>query len=162
MLTLSPKTSNPWNNMSWSSHVSPRTSPTRTHCSWPLTLPAFAGNLSCPLLSNSLRARTVHSHPGRHARARGAPDRPRHAHANPLPPRYAPVPHSPCTSPTQARLTLPATASSHSPPIRGHGPSPAPSPCHMPSHASYLPPPARSTSPSSSAGEEREKFISVP
>ena len=56
MLTLFPKASNPWNNMSWSSHVSPRTSPTRTPCSWPLTLSVIAGALRADTLSSTWRA----------------------------------------------------------------------------------------------------------
>ena len=51
-------------------------------------------------LSSSLHACPHHGHPGRPARARGAPDRQQHAHATPAPPDTAPVPPSPCTSPT--------------------------------------------------------------
>ena len=107
-------------------------------------LSALAGNMSCPLLSNSFRARTVPHHPGRHTPTRGAPD---HQHT-PTPPHYpagtAPVPPSPGTSPTKLAHTppVPPAACPHHPlpsvplpPIKGH-----PWPPHSTTPPPQLPP----------------------
>ena len=95
--------------LSWSCPLPPRYSPTRAPCSRPLTMPAFAGALPADNRSSTWRACPYRDHPGQHTAARGAPDR-QHA---PTPPHYpagtAPVPPSPCTSPTKLARTPPVS-----------------------------------------------------
>ena len=83
MLTLSPKASNLWNNMSWSLPFLPRSTPSRPPSSWPLPLPAFAVAPPPDMLSNTLRACTHHDHPGQHTPDQHAPDRLHARHTTP-------------------------------------------------------------------------------